>query len=701
MRKLGRLFQLGSVVVSLAALPWLWWASAMAAERPPLSPLAAAVVPGTVERTATPAAAEPTRTPAQAGPRVRPGVVLVRYRQDAPLSVRQGAPTYAGVHRVPVPPGEEQAQAEVLARQPTVLYAEPDYIAQALDRTPNDPEFERQWNLRTLRLPAAWDLATGSPAIIVAVVDTGVDLGHPDLAGNIASGGWDFVNGDDNPQDDHGHGTHVAGIVAAVTNNALGVAGVAWQARILPVKVLDRDGDGTSSDVASGIRWAADAGASIISLSLGGPASRTLADAVAYAQQRGALVVAAGGNEYQEGNPTTYPAAYPGVIGVAATDRFDQRAFFSNTGPYIDLAAPGVDIFSTYWGASSSTYRALSGTSMAAPHVAGLAGLVQSALPELTAVEVTEVLTMTAEKVGSTSYVNGRNDEYGYGRIDARAALELVTSTGVRGTVVDGQTGRALDAITVTVTGRSSVTTTTVAGAFTVTVAPGSYQVCAVVAGAARDCRVASVALGSRADSGTLVVTPTVTSQLAFGLAPIRATHGSPFGRQPRVVLRDSAGLTLTTDSVTVVTLSIKPGSGASGAALTCDQTQGGATAARASSGVVAFSGCAIDRPGASYILVATAAGFGPVESPPFNVTWHGDADGDGRVSAVDYSLVVTHYGKSSASADWRDPATRPWRADLDGDERVGVVDYSLVVSFYGTATATAVPPSDGNSPRN
>ncbi|MBI4504490.1 MAG: hypothetical protein HY691_03060, partial [Chloroflexi bacterium] len=158
---------------------------------------------------------------------------------------------------------------------------------------------------------------------------------------------------------------------------------------------------------------------------------------------------------------------------------------------------------------------------------------------------------------------------------------------------------------------------------------------------------------------------------------------------------QDTAGITLTADSSTVVTLTIKPGTGARGAVLTCDQTQGGVASTRVLSGTATFSGCAIDRPGAGYVLVATAAGLPLFETAPFNVTLAGDTNGDGRVSIADYSLVVTHFGKSMASADWRDATTRPWRADLDGDEAVDVVDHSIAVTRFGTSTTVAVAPSD------
>ncbi|MBI2322609.1 MAG: S8 family serine peptidase [Chloroflexi bacterium] len=572
--------------------------------------------------------------------------------------------------------------------------------------TPNDPSYAAsQWNLRAMRLPDAWEITTGSSAVTIAVVDTGVDLAHPDLVSKIASGGWDFANSDASPQDDNGHGTHVAGIAAAATDNGVGIAGVAWQARILPVKVLNSSGSGFISDVADGIRWAADHGAQIINLSLGSTSDpQSLRDAVAYARGRGALVVAAGGNCGSPSSDCTlvnepdYPAAYTTVVAVAATDQGDQRASFSTVQSYIDVAAPGAGILSTYW-SSGSTYASLSGTSMAAPHVAGLAALILALIPQLTADEVTLAMQDTADKVGSSAYVGGRNDEYGYGRVNALAALQYTQRTGVGGLATRSDTGATLAGATVSIAGRTAATTSTDAsGRFTATLAPGSYEVCLSAPSFAETCRSAAVSLGARTDLGTLALaalssTPPGTS-LAFAAQPLRAAHGYGVGVQPSIGLRDTNGVTLTADSTTVVTLAIKSGSGASGATLICDQTGNGVTTLRVTAGVATFSGCAIDRPGVAYVLEARAAGAEATKTLPFNVTWAGDANGDGRVSIADYSLDVTCFGATPADSRWLDPVLRCWRADLDGDHAVDVVDHSIVVTRFGTSTPTPVAPS-------
>ncbi|MDT7883385.1 MAG: S8 family peptidase [Thermoflexus sp.] len=325
--------------------------------------------------------------------------------------------------RVPVSPGEDpEALAARLRRRPDVETAEVDRPVR-IAFTPNDPYYGSQWNLPKIRAPQAWDVVTGTTGVWIAIVDTGVDYTHPDLASSRLWLGWDFANSDNNPMDDHGHGTHVAGIAGANTNNGQGVAGVCWGCGLLAVKVLGADGSGLTSWVADGIQYAAYWGAAfgkrtVINLSLGSPyPSSVLADAVAYAQGKGALIVAAAGNDGV--NELFYPAAYPGVIGVAATDSADQQAFFSNSGAHVDLAAPGVQILSTML---DSQYASMDGTSMATPHVAGVAGLVWSARPALTASQVCGALLRTAVDLGTS----GRDDIYGYGRLNAEAAVRSV-----------------------------------------------------------------------------------------------------------------------------------------------------------------------------------------------------------------------------------------------------------------------------------
>lgn len=255
-----------------------------------------------------------------------------------------------------------------------VRYVEPNYLAFSADTIPNDTGWANPYGLVNIRAPQGWDFARGSSSIVIAIVDSGVDLGHPDLSAKIVAG-YDFVNNDPIAQDDNGHGTHVAGISAAVTNNGSGVAGVSWGARLMPVKVMNAAGTGTVSDIASGIIWAADHGAQIINLSIGGKLpvpSLVLQNAVNYAAGKGTLLIAASGNSGE--NSVFYPAAYPNVIAVGATNSSNTLAPFSNYGAEIDLVAPGVSIYST---ANGGAYGFNNGTSMAAPFVSGLAAILR------------------------------------------------------------------------------------------------------------------------------------------------------------------------------------------------------------------------------------------------------------------------------------------------------------------------------------
>ena len=263
----------------------------------------------------------------------------------------------------------------------------------------------------------------GSSSIVVAVVDSGVELTHPDLAGKVDNG-KDFANDDPDASDVHGHGTHVAGIVAAGTNNSQGVAGIGYDSRVLAVKVLKDDNTGLYSHIIAGIVYAADQGAQIINLSLGGTApSQAMEDAVNYAWGKGALVVAAAGNFTE---PTVaYPAAYDNVIAVAATNSTDGLYAQSNSGAMIDVAAPGQQIYSTYLTEKvASGYASSSGTSMAAPHVSGVAALMLACSDWLTNAQVREMIESTAVDKGDP----GWDEFYGHGRIDAHAAVEAACS---------------------------------------------------------------------------------------------------------------------------------------------------------------------------------------------------------------------------------------------------------------------------------
>jgi len=337
-----------------------------------------------------------------------------------------------------------QAFIQTLARQPLVRYVEPNYIVrlpplkvtQIIEATkvdvelvPSDPWWSTdpiygsgQWNMRVIDVDRAWDIDMGSHDVIVAVVDTGLRKTHHDLDANYMSGGHDWVNGDDDPDDDHGHGTHVAGIIAAETNNGYGVAGLA-QVSIVAEKVINSKGQGTVASLALGIMHAADLGADVINMSLGTYRySETLMEAVNYAHAKGCVLVAAAGND---GDDTPfYPAAFDSVIAVASTygEPDDCRAPYSNYGSWVTISAPGgfdvYSVLSTYY-LSDDYFAYMQGTSQATAHVSGLAALYRSTYPAATNMEVGNALEEAVDDKGEP----GWDELYGYGRINAYLAL--------------------------------------------------------------------------------------------------------------------------------------------------------------------------------------------------------------------------------------------------------------------------------------
>ncbi len=348
-----------------------------------------------------------------------PGELIVGYTDQADRigSLRQAATLVGdivethrglGVHRIKVRGNMSLEQAAArLAHMPGVRFVEPNYIL-TICATPNDPYFAgSQYGPKKIQADLAWGIWTPVAPVVVAIVDTGIDNTHPDLTNKILRNGSTIVGFNallDAPADaldDHGHGTHCAGIAAAQINNGVGIAGIAgWDGsagsdtsfvKLMPVKVLSQWGSGNTTDVAQGITWAADNGADVISLSLGGGGSTTLASAVSYAWSKGCIVVVAAGNS---GSSTpSYPAAYPESLAVAATDSTDTLCSFSNYGSWVQVAAPGGAIFSTTPTYSATAgyslnYATLSGTSMACPHVAGEAALIWSKSPFLTNADV-------------------------------------------------------------------------------------------------------------------------------------------------------------------------------------------------------------------------------------------------------------------------------------------------------------------------
>ena len=300
---------------------------------------------------------------------------------------------------------------------PTVLR-----LPTPLPRYPNDPFYYVQWALEQVGAPAAWGYSTGQGTLI-AIIDTGTDLDHPDLKDKVRTDiDYDFVNDDDTADDDHSHGTHVSGSAAATTNNGTGIAGLGWKAMILPIKVLDSQGDGDSADLAQAIRYAADHGADVINMSLGGPVDcpSAVQEAADYAHARGVLLVAASGNHggSDEPNAEMFPANCQHVLGVGATTSADAVGSYSNYGTHVSVAAPGSGIYSTW---TDGSYVNDSGTSMATPHVAGLAALVMARYPAYTPDEVASAILDNADDLGEA----GWDEYYGCGRINGSNSLRF------------------------------------------------------------------------------------------------------------------------------------------------------------------------------------------------------------------------------------------------------------------------------------
>ncbi len=321
--------------------------------------------------------------------------------------------------RISFPIGQSATQvAEVLSKLPGVAWAEPNYTVTAFD-TPNDPQIVNQWAHAKIQTFESWVGLPNTESPIIAVIDTGVNRNHPDLVGRIGPG-MDFIDFDQDPLDENGHGTHCAGTIAARSDNGIGIAGMVPNTQLMPVRVLDASGSGNVGDVADGIRWAVDHGAKVLSLSLGSEGnSQAMREAVTYAIERNVIVVAAAGNTGR--NVPAYPAAIPQVVSVAATTAQDTRADFSNWGPsWVDVAAPGQNILST----EGDSYVVESGTSMATPHVAALAALVWTKLGDgATPAEVMERIEAHSDYVGEWVRT---------GRINAFRALHEDTAPAVR-----------------------------------------------------------------------------------------------------------------------------------------------------------------------------------------------------------------------------------------------------------------------------
>jgi subtilisin family serine protease len=316
-----------------------------------------------------------------------------------------------GVEKVKVPPKARDKVIAALSHNPAIEFAEVNGIAKTQDTIPNDPSFGYQWEVKKVQGPAAWDITTGSPSVVIAVVDGGAWGGHPDLSGKVLTG-YNTFTGTSDASDDNGHGTWVTGVAAAATNNGVGMAGMSWLSPVIPVKVCDSTGSCPYSNVAKGMTWAADHGANVINMSLGGAGScpSSLQSAVDYAWNKGLVIVAAAGNE---GAPVDTPANCNHTIAVGATDSTDSRTTWSNYGSTLDLVAPGTSLCPSL----SGGYAWGSGTSFSAPFVSGAAALLMAKGASNTAAVL--ALTAGADDLGNP----GWDQYYGYGRLNAYKAL--------------------------------------------------------------------------------------------------------------------------------------------------------------------------------------------------------------------------------------------------------------------------------------
>jgi type VII secretion-associated serine protease mycosin len=419
------------------------------------------------------AAAEAEKAAAPDAAEVVPGEVLVKWRdaERGPENARARGLAVVAELGVPakglpsvVSTGDRSVDAVIaeLEADPAVEYVEPSYLVTLPDTeieggiaevdggegtiaavSVNDPMTGGQYSLDRMRVRDAWAIEKGTTNV-VAVLDTGVQSSHPDLAGRVLPG-HDFANDDSNAADDNGHGTWVSGIIAANSNDGYGMAGISWSAKILPVKIMDREGRGSTADLYAGIRWAADHGADVINMSVGGfPYSQAVLDAVNYAWGKGVVLVGAAGNNNRRED--YYPASYGNVINVSATQREDEFSHWSSYGPQVNVSAPGSSVLTTNcytctyadhdtWG--SHTY--ISGTSFATPNVAGVVALLQARNPTWTPSQIVSRLYATVDDLGYAGF----DERYGRGRVNAYRALgaSVAQPTRLSGDGLEGNNG--------------------------------------------------------------------------------------------------------------------------------------------------------------------------------------------------------------------------------------------------------------------
>jgi subtilisin family serine protease len=480
-------------------------------------------------------------------------------------------------------------RAEVLAdlrRDPRVRFAEPDAIYR-VDTLPNDPSFGQLWGLNNtgqtvktstgtadadIDAPEAWSTTTGSSSVVVAVIDSGVDWHHPDLAGNIWTNlgescpgcasdgidndgngyvddvhGWDFVNDDNDPFDDNGHGTHVAGTIGASGSNGLGVTGVNWNVQIMPLKFIAANGQGTADDAVRAILYATRMGAVVSNNSWGGEEfSQALEDAIVQADAHGSLFVAAAGNSARDTDVRPdYPSGFdvPNVLTVGATDQNDVRAWFSNYGRRsVDLAAPGTNIYSTWPGGS---YRFLDGTSMAAPHATGVVALAKAAFPAASAIGLKTLLLRTVDPNASFADLAATG-----GRLNARSAVTCGTGaqvwldSPVAGFDVDVGKPFAVTVLGAACGDPAAAAVELRANGDPVALAPrgdGLYTGTYTATSAGPISLVATAAAAGGTDTRTVAGTATAAPPIVAGGPPVTVTIASP-GEDARLVFDGLAG---------------------------------------------------------------------------------------------------------------------------------------------------------------
>ena len=355
--------------------------------------------------------------------------LLIQFRIDTPKNKADDALNAHGatvadeiqqlrVKRIKVPAHVIDKVKEALSHNPHVDFVENNFLAEA-SIIPNDSYYSSQWHHPKIKAPYGWDLSTGSNSVAIAIIDSGVDPAHPDLSGKLIPG-YNFVSNNTDTHDVQGHGTSVAGSSAAISNNFAGIAGVAWENPVMPLVVLSSDNYASYYNIARAITYAADSGVRVMNISIAGSSSSsTLQNAADYAWNKDSLIFAAAANY----NTSTlyYPAACNHVIAVSATDSSDNKASFSNYGDWVDIAAPGVSIYTT---ANGGGYRSVSGTSFSSPIAAGLGALIMSVNPNLTNAEVEELIKQNADDLGAFGF----DPYFGFGRINVERTLVAASS---------------------------------------------------------------------------------------------------------------------------------------------------------------------------------------------------------------------------------------------------------------------------------